>query len=519
MYLLLLFAFSYCSIQCNRVHLISKTESILLQLDCSYYHITLKSTSKKCWTPEYPLTINSQTHVSSELCSYQCTAISGEKYEGSMIITQGASKDKLHAEIRLKDSIFYFFENNLYKTYGLLDSLLINSKQFHRVKNAVLPIGIFVHDISLNQAQTYIELILPAVNKIYKQDFNFELQVSEIRIGEKWGKCNEVDVFYKSLHDDLPKFMSRRAHQWVMLTTCLTKGLVGYSAIGSVGLMPSVAYVVIEQSFLTFAHEVGHALGADHDNGEFVMRPSSGTIHPQFSPQSLQEISNNLNKNELPFLIELQDFKNQQARFKNLPETCGNGILDQGEECDSGNQCFLNKCCDCTCRLRPQKQCATGVCCENCMIKQGCGKQESFSESLQSTRQSYRNGTNLGNRFLGSCVSRDEQCNEAGIKDAKLPGCEKICLVPEKNIFAKFPGFFKDGSICGDNICIKGQCVPFEDSTIIPETLNYQEKTLSQEISKLIRNDLHLGIFICSCLTTWILASIFNFFITLLHAE
>lgn len=51
---------------------------------------------------------------------------------------------------------------------------------------------------------------------------------------------------------------------------------------------------------------------------------------------------------------------------------CGNGRLDEGEECDCGTiaECQTsNQCCDpYTCRLTKEAQCATGECCERCKV-------------------------------------------------------------------------------------------------------------------------------------------------------
>ena len=50
---------------------------------------------------------------------------------------------------------------------------------------------------------------------------------------------------------------------------------------------------------------------------------------------------------------------------------CGNGILDDGEDCDCGSDttCESNPCCSSyTCRLRIDAECSSGPCCDNCKV-------------------------------------------------------------------------------------------------------------------------------------------------------
>uniref|UniRef100_A0A3B3RDN8 Disintegrin domain-containing protein n=1 Tax=Paramormyrops kingsleyae TaxID=1676925 RepID=A0A3B3RDN8_9TELE len=48
---------------------------------------------------------------------------------------------------------------------------------------------------------------------------------------------------------------------------------------------------------------------------------------------------------------------------------CGNGYLEDGEECDCGDECS-SPCCNAhNCTLKAGAQCAHGVCCENCKLK------------------------------------------------------------------------------------------------------------------------------------------------------
>ena len=128
----------------------------------------------------------------------------------------------------------------------------------------------------------------------------------------------------------------------------------------------------IDATASTVAHELGHNFGMVHDDPakcqcsriECVMasHASFSNLPPPWSSCS-REILENLNKNQLSCLSNIPS----QMFFL---QTCGNDIVEIGEECDCGYQDDCeNQCCDAaSCQLLPGASCYLGPCCSNCKI-------------------------------------------------------------------------------------------------------------------------------------------------------
>jgi len=133
------------------------------------------------------------------------------------------------------------------------------------------------------------------------------------------------------------------------------------------------------------AHAIGHNLGFGHDD----MQASSGNG----DSCSCNDWHGCIMKSTVSGEEGIQPYKFSDCSFKqfqrwmeqgsalcllNRPSelgpfgTCGNGVIDDNEDCDCGSEatCESNPCCSpITCKLKIDAECSSGPCCDNCRMK------------------------------------------------------------------------------------------------------------------------------------------------------
>ncbi|KAJ3364288.1 hypothetical protein GGF32_002259 [Allomyces javanicus] len=274
------------------------------------------------------------------------------------------------------------------------------------------------------------------------------------------------------------------------------------------------------------AHEIGHNFGAIHDciaaqcsagaqdcspctgaagnstggscdcAGRFLMNPTDNSATNQFSPGSIDDICRHVTKVAKSMGAKSCLLK-PGARKLLQGNVCGNGVLEEGEQCDCGDRCAQDACCTSQCTLKPNAQCSdrnSPGCCAQCKFKAAgsvCRAAREFCDvpetcpgnSAECPKDTYLpdgtactlNGTvpaeSAANSYCASglCTNRDAQCFLASkgqatvFRTACAPRqgeCQITCQVGNAtNQCSEFNAVFLDGTDCGlGGRCQAGQC-------------------------------------------------------------
>ncbi|EKM60498.1 uncharacterized protein PHACADRAFT_179757 [Phanerochaete carnosa HHB-10118-sp] len=344
---------------------------------------------------------------------------------------------------------------------------------------------------------------------LYKSTFNVSLGLVELQVQDPTcpattdpsNPWNIPCSGNATLNDRLSLFSAWRGQKgndsaglWHLMSGCPTGTEVGIawlgtlcqqSASGDPGSVVSGTAVTTagKIEWQVLAHEIGHNFGAIHDctdgcgtsgspvccplsadscnaNSQFIMNPVADTGEMKFSPCSLGNI-----------------YTSDATRTISLG-MCGNGIVEQGEQCDPGLG-VNSTCCDSsTCKFTANAQCdpASSACCTdtctfapstqvcrpakdpNCDQPEMCTGNSStcpadnFSPNGQSCGSG---GLACASGTIGASMNLQKACPSQDDKSCQVtcqdPSTSNQCVVLQSQLI--------DGSPCGyGGTCTQGTC-------------------------------------------------------------
>ncbi|XP_030640082.1 disintegrin and metalloproteinase domain-containing protein 10 [Chanos chanos] len=183
---------------------------------------------------------------------------------------------------------------------------------------------------------------------------------------------------------------------------------------------------------MTFAHELGHSLGAPHDKGANCGTPevTEGKGWFLMYPHAAQEVQENSDKFSPCSVRDINRIlrvKKDECFVVSDRPICGNHIVEDGEECDIGHD-ENDPCCysakepmEIQCRLKPSKQCSPsqGLCCSSsCVYKAS-----------------------------GTMCEEESDCQEESFCDGSSPKCPEPPAKPNMTVCS-----------LGTRVCFNGDC-------------------------------------------------------------
>ncbi|EFW98987.1 metalloprotease [Grosmannia clavigera kw1407] len=386
---------------------------------------------------------------------------------------------------------------------------------------------------SRDNATAHIVQQISSASKVYESTFNVSLAIKSLVLQSDtcpsspsssvtpWNAGCSSNL---TISDRLNLFSQWRGTNndtnafWMLLSTCATDSAVGLAWLGQLCVLGAetsassdgsgnetvaATNVVVRTSteWQVMAHETGHTFGAVHDctsstcadgtatkqlccplsastcdaAAGYIMNPSTGSGITQFSPCTKGNVCAALGRNS----VNGTCLSDNRGVVSVTGSVCGNGIVEEGEDCDCGGTSGCGSdsaCCNPeTCHFATGALCdpANDECCTSACQMASAGVQFQLQLRL------------AGLCSAGQCTSRDLQCQTLMGSLASSgndtyacsdQGCTLSCASPAfgSNTCFEMMQNFLDGTSCeGGGRCSNGVCKGSSVTKEIASTLRH----------------------------------------------
>lgn len=339
---------------------------------------------------------------------------------------------------------------------------------------------------SEGSVRSYIANMFTTMNAITIAQFNVYFTVIDIIIYTETGantpvwnkkpgsiaRCNTT--IDQTLTDfSAWKYANQRSKNslWTLLTNCFPSQTIGLAYINTLCDQYYSTSVVSKTAttWLTTLHEIGHTLAATHTFQLGQKKTGSIMDYGDNSWKGTIQFADVYSKSQICGSFTRAKNVNYISPFCISPYStkCGNGIIEQGEDCDDSSSCCVN------CKFAANAQCSgvnTGCCSGDCKYlptSTMCSKTGYCSNNIckESICGSYNGLSFCGVNPTNTCRQR---CQSG-------TSCTDSFSVPNLNI--------DDGIVCSYNgvlsVCKGGICIPPNNTPTNVITTNSKTQLLT----------------------------------------